>query len=193
MIRKSSLQSPNISSMVLSKERRPMDFRSLIREIPDFPSPGILFRDITPLLADPKALKAVTRLLAKRYENEKIQKVVGIESRGFIFGAPLACELEAGFVPARKPGKLPYQVVQESYDLEYGKASIAIHTDAIRPGEKVLIIDDVIATGGTIAAACNLVRRVGGEIAEVVTIIELTGLQGRRKLGDLPFYSIAQY
>lgn len=170
-----------------------MDFRSLIREIPDFPSPGILFRDITPLLADAKALKGVIGLLAERYRDARIEKVVGIESRGFIFGTPLACELNAGFVPARKLGKLPHEIIQETYDLEYGSATITMHTDAIKPGERVLVIDDVIATGGTIAASCKLVERLGGAIVEVVTVIELTGLQGKAKLGELPFYSVVQY
>jgi adenine phosphoribosyltransferase len=170
-----------------------MDFRSLIRDIPDFPVPGVLFRDITPLLSDPKALKGVIKLLADRYREAKIDKIVGIESRGFIFGTPLACELDAGFVPARKLGKLPHQIIQETYDLEYGTNTITMHVDAIQPGEKVLVIDDVIATGGTIAATCKLVERLGGRIVEVVTVIELTGLQGVEKIGDRPFYSMIQF
>jgi adenine phosphoribosyltransferase len=170
-----------------------MDYRALIRDIPDFPSPGILFRDITPLLADPKALKGVTQLLARRYADAKIDKVVGIESRGFIFGAPLACELGAGLIPARKLGKLPYEIIQESYSLEYGTNTITMHVDAIKPGERVLVIDDLIATGGTIAASCKLVERLGGQIVEVVTIIELTALGGRELLGDRPFYSLMQF
>lgn len=170
-----------------------MDYRSLVREVPDFPSPGILFRDITPLLADPQALNGIVELLAERYRDSGIQKVVGIESRGFIFGAPLACKLAAGFVPARKLGKLPHTVIQESYDLEYGVNTLTLHTDAIAPGEKVLVIDDLIATGGTIAATCNLVERLGGKIVEVVTIIELAFLNGRVKLGDRPFYTVMQF
>ncbi len=170
-----------------------MDYRSLIRAIPDFPSPGILFRDITPLLADPQALKGVTQLLAERYRDAGISKVVGIESRGFIFGAPLACELGAGLIPARKPGKLPFEVIQESYTLEYGTNTISMHVDAVKPGERVLIVDDLIATGGTIAATCKLVERLGGQIAEVVTIIELTALKGRDQLGGRPFYSLMQF
>ena len=170
-----------------------MDFRSLIREVPDFPSPGILFRDITPLLADPQALNEVVELLVERYRNAGIQKIVGIESRGFIFGAPLACRLGAGFVPARKLGKLPHQVIQESYDLEYGVSTLTMHVDAIKPGEKVLVIDDLIATGGTIAATCKLVERLGGEIVEVASIIELAFLNGREKLGNRPFFTVMQF
>jgi adenine phosphoribosyltransferase len=170
-----------------------LDLKSLIRDIPDFPSPGILFRDITPLLAHPQALAEVTRRLAERYQGAGIAKVIGIESRGFIFGAPLACALGAGFVPARKPGKLPHAVIQESYDLEYGSNTITMHVDAIAPGERVIVIDDVIATGGTFVATCKLVERLGGEIAEVATIVELTGLNGRQALGGRPFYSLIQY
>lgn len=170
-----------------------MDFRSLIREVPDFPSPGILFRDITPLLADPQALNEVVELLVARYRDAGIQKIVGIESRGFIFGAPLACRLGAGFVPARKLGKLPHQVIQESYDLEYGVSTLTMHVDAIKPGEKVLVIDDLIATGGTIAATCKLVERLGGQIVEVASIIELTFLKGREKLENRPFFTVMQF
>lgn len=170
-----------------------MDYRSLIRDVPDFPSPGILFRDITPLLAQPEALAGLIDLLANRYRDAGIQKVIGIESRGFIFGAPLACRLGAGFVPARKLGKLPAEVIQESYDLEYGVNTLTMHVDAIAPAEKVLVIDDVIATGGTIEATCKLAERLGAQIVEVVTIIELTFLKGRDKLGRRPFYSIMQF
>ena len=170
-----------------------MDFRALIRDIPDFPKPGILFRDITPLLADPQAMSALTEVLAQRYRAAGIQKVVGIESRGFIFGAPLACALGVGFIPARKPGKLPHTTIEESYELEYGKNTIALHTDAIAPGERVVVIDDLIATGGTIAATCRLVEQLGGQIAEVAMIIELTALGGCKLLGDRPFFSLVQY
>lgn len=170
-----------------------MDYRSLIRAVPDFPSPGILFRDITPLLADPAALNDIIEQLVARYQGRGIQKIVGIESRGFIFGAPLACRLGAGFIPARKLGKLPAEVIQEAYDLEYGVNTLTMHTDAIKPGEKVLVIDDVIATGGTIGATCKLVERLGGQIIEVVTVIELTFLNGREKLDGRPFYSMMQF
>ncbi len=168
-------------------------FRGLIRDIPDFPIPGILFRDITPLLADPEALSEVTALLADRYGGQNIQKIVGIESRGFIFGAPLACALGIGFIPVRKPGKLPFETIEESYSLEYGKNTITMHMDAVKPGERCVIIDDLIATGGTLAATCKLIERVGGQLAEISTIIELAFLNGRQILGDRPFYSMIQY
>lgn len=170
-----------------------MDYRSLVRAIPDFPSPGILFRDITPLLADSAALNEVIEQLVARYQGRGIQKVVGIESRGFIFGAPLACRLGAGFIPARKLGKLPAEVIQEAYDLEYGVNTLTMHVDAITTGENVLIIDDVIATGGTIGATCKLVERLGGKIVEVVTVIELSFLNGREKLAGRPFFSLMQF
>lgn len=170
-----------------------MDFRSLIRAIPDFPEPGILFRDITPLLADGQALRAITELLADRYRDQAIDKIVGIESRGFIFGTPLACALGIGFVPARKPGKLPYKQIEESYTLEYGTNTITMHEDAIAPGERVLVVDDLIATGGTLDATCRLVERLGGKVIEIATIIELTGLKGTEKIGGRPFYSVIQY
>jgi len=170
-----------------------MDLRALIRDIPDFPIPGILFRDITPLLADPRALGEVTALLAERYRPMKLDKIVAIESRGFIFGAPLAVALGVGLVPARKPGKLPFQTVEESYDLEYGKAALTLHVDAILPGERVLVIDDVIATGGTLAATCRLVERLGGLVAEVMTVVELTGLAGKNLIEKYPYYSLVRY
>ena len=170
-----------------------MDFRALIRAVPDFPKPGILFRDITPLLADPAALGAVTDLLARRYRPQNIQKIVAIDARGFLFGAPLACALGVGLAPARKPGKLPYETVEESYTLEYGSNTICMHTDALAKGERVLVIDDLIATGGTLAATCNLVERMGAELVEIATIIELTDLNGRALLGNRPVYALIQY
>ena len=170
-----------------------MDFRALIRDVPDFPKPGILFRDITPLLADPAALAAVTDLLAQRYKTQNIQKIVAIDARGFLFGAPLACALGIGLVPVRKPGKLPYETVEESYTLEYGSNTICMHTDALAKGERVLVIDDLIATGGTLAATCNLVERMGAELVEIATIIELTDLNGRALLGNRPVYALIQY
>ena len=170
-----------------------MDFKTLIRDVPDFPEPGILFRDITPLLADPNALAAVTDQLADRYRDKKIDKIVGIESRGFIFGAPLACALGVGLVPARKPGKLPYKTVEESYTLEYGTNTICMHEDAVTKGDRVLVIDDLIATGGTLAATCNLVEKLGGEITEIAAIIELTFLNGRKLIGDRPLHVLIEY
>ncbi len=170
-----------------------MDLKALIRDIPDFPQPGIVFKDIAPLLADPGALGYVTARLTQRYQDEDIAKVVGIESRGFIFGAPLAVTLGAGFVPARKPGKLPFTVIDESYALEYGTNTITMHVDAIIPGERVLIVDDVIATGGTLEATCKLVERLGGEIAEIVTIVELSFLKGREKLNGRQIFTMVEY
>jgi adenine phosphoribosyltransferase len=171
----------------------PMDLKALIRDVPDFPQPGILFRDLTPLLADPRGLRAVVDRLADRYRDRKLDKIVGIEARGFIFGAPLAMALGVGFVPARKPGKLPYRVIQEGYSLEYGTNMIVMHEDAVVKGEKVLIVDDLIATGGTLAAVCKLVTRLGGEVAEVAAVVELTFLEGRKLLGSTPVYSMIQY
>jgi adenine phosphoribosyltransferase len=170
-----------------------MDFRSLIRDVPDFPKPGILFRDITPLLGDPRALTEVTDLLAHRYAEVGIDKIVAIESRGFLFAAPLACRLGVGLVPARKPGKLPFESIEETYELEYGANAICLHVDAVKKGERVLVLDDLIATGGTLAATCRLVERLGAEIVEVATIIELTALEGRKVLGNRPFYTLIQY
>lgn len=170
-----------------------MDLRTLIRDVPDFPSPGILFRDITPLLAHPQGLREVTEHLLTRYASYRLDKVVGIESRGFIFGAPVAEALSVGFIPARKPGKLPWTALEESYALEYGTNTLCLHADAIAPGERVLIIDDVIATGGTLAAARRLVERLGGEVVEITTIVELTFLKGRNVIPDVPFYSMLQY
>jgi adenine phosphoribosyltransferase len=169
------------------------DLRSLIRDVPDFPSPGILFRDITPLLAHPTALGELVAQLAERYRPLNLQKIIGIESRGFIFGAPLACALGVGFVPARKPGKLPYKVESEEYTLEYGSNTITMHVDAITPGERVLVIDDVIATGGTLAATCKLASRLGGNVVEACCIIELAFLNGPAVLGDVPFHAVLRY
>lgn len=170
-----------------------MDLNAHIRNVPDFPQPGIQFKDITPLLGNPTALAYVIDTLAARYFGQGIEYVVGVESRGFIFGAPLAYRLGAGFVPVRKKGKLPADTIEESYDLEYGKATIEIHKDAVRKGAKVLVVDDVLATGGTLAATCGLVERAGGAIAEVVTIIELSFLDGTKKLGARKYYSLLKY
>jgi adenine phosphoribosyltransferase len=169
------------------------DIAALIRTIPDFPQPGIMFKDITPLLADPTALSDTIALLAHRYRSMKLDKIVAVESRGFIFGAPLACALGVGFVPARKPGKLPYKTIEESYALEYGTNTIAMHEDAIAAGERVLVLDDLIATGGTLEATCRLVERLGGVVAEVACIVELTFLNGREKLPGRPVHSMIQF
>jgi adenine phosphoribosyltransferase len=156
---------------------------SRIRDIPDYPQPGIVFKDITPLLADGPAFAAVVAALAAGHG--EIHKVVGIEARGFIFGAPVACCLQAGFVPVRKEGKLPAAALSETYQLEYGSATVEVHTDAFGPGERVLIVDDVLATGGTAAAAANLVRRTGAEVAGLAVLLELGFLGGRARLPGL--------
>jgi adenine phosphoribosyltransferase len=155
-----------------------------IRDIPDYPKPGIVFKDITPLLADAAALRAVVHALGSGHG--PVDKVVGIEARGFILAAAVACELGAGFVPVRKEGKLPAPTYAQSYQLEYGTATIEVHQDAFSPGERVLIVDDVLATGGTAEATASLVRRAGAEIVGVAVILELAFLAGRAKLGALP-------
>lgn len=159
-----------------------MDLKSLIRTIPDHPKPGIQFRDITTLIGHPQGFHHLMELLAARYRPQHIDKVVGIEARGFIVGAPLALALGAGFVPQRKRGKLPWRTIGRDYELEYGVDRIEMHVDAIRPGDRVLLIDDLIATGGTARAGCDLVRDAGGEIIECCFIIDLPELQGRRRL-----------
>ncbi|MEM6337289.1 MAG: adenine phosphoribosyltransferase [Bacteroidota bacterium] len=155
-----------------------------VRTIPDFPSPGIQFKDITPILADPALLQRSVEALVKPYFDQGITKVIGIESRGFIFGAMMAERLRAGFVPVRKAGKLPAETIAESYDLEYGSATIELHVDAIQPGEKVLIHDDVIATGGTAEAAARLVERSSGTVAGFSFLVELSFLDGRSRLAE---------
>ena len=156
--------------------------RKRIRDVVDFPKPGIVFKDITPLLQDPEALREACRLLAEPYRDARIDLVAGIESRGFIFGPPVALALGAGFAIARKVGKLPWQTMRENYDLEYGQETIEMHRDAIRSGQRVLLIDDVIATGGTAAATARLVRAMGGTVVGACFLIELEFLSGRLKL-----------
>jgi len=163
-----------------------------IRNVPDFPKPGIVFRDITTLLKDPRSFQAVNDILASRYKDSNIDKVVGIESRGFILGATLAMQLGAGFVPIRKKGKLPAETIRENYALEYGTDTIEIHKDAIAKGDRILLHDDLLATGGTIAAAARLVERLGGIIVELTFLVELEFLNGRRNLGDKPIFSIVK-
>lgn len=170
-----------------------MDYKALIREVPDFPKPGILFYDITTLLKQPAAFRAVTDELTQRYRNLDIAKIVGIESRGFILGSPLAYHLGAGFVPVRRPGKLPADSFEVKYNLEYGSNSLAIHRDAIGLGERVLIVDDLLATGGTAAATVNLVRQLGGEIVALVFLVELASLKGRDRLAGHPVHSVVTY
>lgn len=170
-----------------------MDYKSLIREVPDFPKPGILFYDITPLLKDPQAFRSLIHAFVDLYKGQNITKIVGIESRGFIFGSPLAFHLEAGFVPVRKPGKLPADVYEVKYNLEYGSNSLAIHRDAINIGEKVLVVDDLLATGGTAAATVNLINQLGGEIVGCAFLVELMNLDGRSKLEGSPVFSLMSY
>jgi len=159
-----------------------MDIKPLIRTIPDHPKPGIQFRDITTLLLDPDGIRAAVQQLARPFDNHGIQKVAGVEARGFIFGLAVALQLSVGFVPIRKPGKLPWETVGEDYDLEYGSDRLELHRDAIAPGDRVLLVDDLIATGGTAAAAVNVVEKVGGEVAACAFVIELPELGGRKRL-----------
>jgi len=170
-----------------------MNYKTLIREVPNFPKPGVLFYDITTLLKDARAFRNVVDELASRYRGQHIAKVVGIESRGFILGSPLAYQLEAGFVPVRKAGKLPADIFEVKYNLEYGTSSLAIHRDAITIGERVLIVDDLLATGGTAAATVHLVRQLGGEIMGLVVLVELESLKGRDKLNGCEVHSVIIY
>ncbi|WP_339727310.1 adenine phosphoribosyltransferase [Maribacter stanieri] len=170
-----------------------MDFKSFIRDVPNFPKEGVLFKDITLLLQNPNALKETTSALFELLEGQKIDKVVGMESRGFIFGPLLAQKLNAGFVPIRKPGKLPSETLSETYDLEYGTDTLEIHFDAIKKGDKVLVHDDVLATGGTANAACKLIERLGGVIVQCNFLIELTFLNGVSKVEDYPVKSLMKY
>jgi adenine phosphoribosyltransferase len=169
-----------------------IDLEKFIRNVPDFPKKGIVFKDITPLLGNARALQQAVAQLAKPFEAQGVQVVTGIESRGFIFGSLVAQKLKVGFVPIRKPGKLPAATISESYELEYGKDTIEIHADAVAPGQKVLMIDDLLATGGTMAAACRMVEKLGGQVVGVGFVIELSFLNGRQKLTGRPVYSLIQ-
>jgi adenine phosphoribosyltransferase len=166
---------------------------ALIRDIPDFPEPGIVFKDITPVLADGKAFAALVDALADPFRESGVDKVAGIEARGFTLATPVAERLGAGFIPVRKPGKLPYETVREDYSLEYGTDSLEIHTDAAGKGEKVLLVDDVIATGGTAAAAIRLLRKIGAEVVGFSVFIELAFLDGADKLDGVPFHALVTY
>ena len=168
-------------------------FASKIRAIPDFPRPGVVFRDITPLLGDPAMLQLATAQLVRPFIGERIDAVAGMEARGFIFSALAARELRVGLVPLRKPGKLPREVLSVSYDLEYGSTSLEAHTDAFGPGERVLIVDDLVATGGTAAASCELVERLGGEVVACAFVIELDQLGGRNRLRGRRVHSLLHY
>lgn len=170
-----------------------MTLNLYIRDIQDFPKEGVVFKDITPLLANPKAVKECMALLINTLKDKKIDKVVGVESRGFFFATLLAYELGAGFVPVRKPKKLPYETISATYELEYGSDKLEIHTDAIKPGDRILIHDDVLATGGTAKAVCELVEKLGGEIVQCNFLMELSFLNGRNKIGQYEVYSPLVY
>ena len=167
--------------------------RTLIRDVPDFPKPGILFKDLTPVLAAPEALEQAVQAMAEPFRHERIDHVVGIEARGFVFGAPTALALGAGFVPVRKPGKLPHEVVSVTYDLEYGTDTLEIHLDGLGRGERVLIIDDLLATGGTAAAAIELVGKTGAELVGISFLVELGFLEGRKRLKAPRIESLVRY
>jgi len=167
--------------------------KTKIRAIPNWPKKGIMFRDVTTLVKDPGGLKETIDFLHNRYQGKKIDKVAGIESRGFIFGAPLAYMLNVGFIPIRKPGKLPAETVSEEYTLEYGTDKIEIHKDAIKKGDKILLIDDLLATGGTMLAARNLVKKLGAEIVECTFVVELVDLKEREKLNGEKIFSIVEF
>lgn len=169
------------------------DIRDAIRNVPDFPKPGIQFKDITPVLANPRLLAGAIDLLVAPHPPGSVDAVVGIDARGFIFAAAAAVKLGAGFVPVRKHGKLPYQTIEQSYDLEYGSNTIAIHVDAVKPGSRVILMDDLLATGGTAAAAAALLQKVGAKILEVSFMIELSFLHGREKLKDYPVRSLVVF
>jgi len=169
------------------------DIRSLIREVPDYPKPGVLFYDITPVLGDGPAFGELLALMVEPHRDSGITKVAGIEARGFTLAAPVAQMLGAGFIPVRKPGKLPHDTFAESFALEYGEDSLEVHIDAANAGDKVLIVDDVIATGGTAAAAVELFSKLGAEVSGLAVFIELTFLNGRDRLGDLPLHALLEY
>ena len=170
-----------------------MNLSDYIREVPDFPKPGIMFKDITPLLKNHEALTESVRLLAKTADGLDITAVVGIESRGFIFGTAVACELGVGFIPVRKPGKLPSDTISESYELEYGTDTIELHSDALDNGDRVLLIDDLLATGGTMKAAVKLVEKTGAKIAKIAFVIELSFLNGRKHFPEYDMISLITY
>jgi adenine phosphoribosyltransferase len=167
--------------------------KRLIRDIPDFPKPGIIFKDITPILGDPGAMARITGAFEREFEAAKPTRIVGIESRGFIFGAVLATALELPFTPVRKPGKLPYDKISVSYTLEYGQGSLEMHTDGVTSDDRVLVVDDLLATGGTAAAACELIERVGAQVVGLGFVVELLFLNGREKLGGRNALSLVTY
>lgn len=170
-----------------------IDLKSKIREIPNFPKKGISFKDIAPLLEDPKCLQFAIDRLYRHFKKKKIDKVVAVDARGFILGALLAERFKAGLVMVRKKGKLPYKTVGEKYELEYGQACLEVHRDSIKKGEKVLVVDDVLATGGTMSATCNLVEKLGGVVAGVALLIDLAFLKGKTKLKEYDYFSLVTY
>lgn len=170
-----------------------MDLKKYIADIPDFPETGVLFRDVTPLLADKDAYQESVRLLAEFAKDKKVDVVAGPEARGFLFGCPVALELECGFVPVRKPGKLPREVISKSYELEYGTNEIQMHSDSIQPGQNVLIVDDLLATGGTVEAAVSLIEQMGGNVVGIAFLIELEALNGRNLFKGYDVYSVLKY
>ena len=170
-----------------------MDLKAYIRDVPDFPKPGVLFKDITPLLADPKAFAFAVAAMSGHFAGREIDVIAAAEARGFLFAAPMALELRRPLVPLRKPGKLPYQTHSASYDLEYGSAELHVHIDGVSPGASVLLVDDVLATGGTMAAACKLIEKAGGTVAGCAFLVELTFLGGRARLKPADVFSLIQY
>ena len=169
------------------------DLAALIRDVPDFPKPGVIFKDITTLVSHPEAFKTTIDAFANRYRRKRVHKVLAIESRGFIFGGALAYSIGAGFPIVRKPGKLPYKTKSASYDLEYGTDTLEIHEDAVSPGERILLFDDVLATGGTMNAVAGLVENLGGKVVECAFVIELDFLKGREKLVGRPIFSLIHF
>lgn len=169
------------------------DLKKLIRDVPDFPKKGIIFKDITPLLQDPKGLRTAVEIISQHYKSKKIDIVVGAEARGFILAPAVAFNLGAGFVPVRKPGKLPYKKISESYSLEYGTDTLEMHRDGIKKGQQVLMVDDLLATGGTMAACCKMVESLGGNIAGCTFLIELAFLNGRNALSKYDVFSVIKY
>ncbi len=170
-----------------------MNLKETIRSIPDWPIAGVVFRDLTTLMQDPKAFAHSCDILFERYTNKGIDKIVGIDARGFVFGGVLAYKLGIGFVPVRKIGKLPCRTIQESYDLEYGTDTLEIHEDAIKPGEKVVVVDDLIATGGTVGATVKLIRKLGADLVECAFIVELPDLKGREQIPGCPVFSMVAF
>ncbi len=170
-----------------------MDLQDYIRSIPNFPTEGIIFRDITTLLKEPDAFREAVEALSEPFEDDRVDQVVAAEARGFIFGGAVACRLGAGFVPIRKPGKLPAETIERTYQLEYGSDTLTVHKDAISAGDRVLVLDDLLATGGTIKACCDLVKELGGEVVACAFLIELSALGGREQIKDYPVLALIDF